>query len=1029
MKTIFDSCEPRPEVLAGELREEIFAARLKDVIDGKADRVYQDVAVFFDNTYPTEGLKLLLDEALGRLTGKKPANNAIVRLETSFGGGKTHSLIALYHAANGLVTPAIARGVVDPALLPRPGQIHVAGVVGSDLDPSTGLHHPEDGIRTYTLWGELAYQLAGPAGYALAEESERLRAAPGTGLFEELTGNRPTLIMLDEIARHMRVAQTVPTATGKSDLAEQTVAFLLSLLEFAAGRADVVVVLTLADAGDAFAQETAHLRQQLAEARRISARQERVITPTGETEIAAIVRHRLFSAIDEAAAQQAARFYTEAYRSWGDQNVALSQRALRAEYAQEIAGGYPFHPELLNALNLKVATIPNFQKTRGALRLLALVVRRLWQQHPADAWLIHPHLVDLAVSDIVEELTSRLDRPAFKQVIEADITSPKAGSPAHAQELDQPGLATGKPPYARRVATAVFLHSLTQGIASGVDPADLLLAVLAPGDDPLLVHKAAERLYDKGWFFEWDGHRYRFKTEPSLNKIVTDEMVMVGRTKAKDELDGRIRQVWKSGVFKVVPFPQEAGDVDDDAGLPKVAILHYDAAAVTADAPGPPDLALKIAEHAGALEGYRRFRNNVLFLVADGERTEETVQTAQRYLAIARITGDAQRMAEFNAEQRAKLKKMGEAAELDVRVAITRTYRHLYYPSASAPQRDGNLAHDLLPAQDQGEVQKDQSAVVLRALSLQQKVLSGNDQALAAAYVKSRAWDTNQVTMSTDDLRQAFARRLALPILLDLNQLKKTVLNGVKGQVWLYYDAEAGVAYDQDSPPPAVQVGDEAHLYLPEEAARLDLPIKGKEKRPKPEPDTTEQVCPVCGQPASQCTCGEQIGPATRKEPLRGEGVPQQAFQQLLDRCHDQGVTHLAALRVTLRGEGKTGARNMRTLGLVIPQLGKGEFQVEQSYNAEFGAGQYLSSKAALSWEIYRRLKQVTDALADEADKLVVSTALIARFAEALAVEGDHFRTIHEVMTTVGLDKIEVAAEPGKDPEGSAPWSREGSAP
>lgn len=1012
MKTIFDSCDPRPEVLKGELREEIFAARLKDVMDGEADRVYQHPATFFENTYPTEGLKLLLDEALGRLTGTNPANNAIIRLETAFGGGKTHNLIALYHAANGRVSADMVHGVVDPTLLPQPGQVRVAGVVGSDLDPTTGLYHPEDDVRTYTLWGELAYQLAGASGYKLAEESDRHRAAPGTGLFKELIGDQPTLLMLDEIARHMRVAQTVPTATGKSDLGEQTVAFLMSLLEFAASRADIVVVLTLADAGDAFAKETAQLREQLAEARRISARQERVITPTGETEIAAIVRHRLFSHIDETVAREAVRFYADAYRPWSEQNVALPQRALRAEYAQEIADDYPFHPELLNTLNRKVSTIPNFQKTRGALRLLALVVRQLWEQRPADTWLIHPHHVSLVVPAIVEDLTSRLERPAFKQVIEADIASPKKGSPAHAQILDRAWVDAGKAPYTRHVATAVFLHSLTQGIASGVDPADLLLAVLAPGDEPLLVHKAAELLYDKGWFFEWDGHRYRFKTEPSLNKIVTDEMGMVGRTKAKKELDSRIRQVWKSGIFKAEYFRQEAGEVDDDAGLPKLVVLHYDAATATAAEPIPPELVRKIADYAGTLEAYRRFRNNLVFLVADDERVDEMVQTAQRYLAIARITGDAERMAEFTAEQRTKLKKMGEAAELDVRVAITRAYRHLYFPSATAPQRDSYLCHDLLPAQDQGEVQKDQSAIVLRALSLQKKLLTGNDPTLAAAYVKSRAWDTNQVSMTTDDLRQAFARRLGLPILLDLNQLKKTILNGVRGQVWLYYDAAAQMGYDHESPPPAVQVSDEAHLYLPEEAGRIKLPIKGKEGIVVGGGDGPEHTCPVCGQPVSQCTCGDEIEPVVRRERLSGEGVPQQALQQLLDRCHDQEVARLAVLRIVLRGEDKAGARNLRTLGLIVPQLGKGEFEIEQSYNAEFGNGQYISSKVALNWELYRRLKQVTDALAGEAVKFVATTTLTLSFPEGLEVQGDQFRTLHEVMTTVGLDKIEVEGEP-----------------
>ena len=1009
MQTIFDNCKPRPEVLKGELREEIFAARLKDVIEGKADPVYQDPMTFFDNTYPTEGLRLLLDEALGRLTGAKPANNSIIRLETAFGGGKTHNLIGLYHVVGGFAPGPSFAGT---ALVPARGTVRVVGVVGSDLQPRDGLEHGD--VTTYTLWGELAYQLGGAAGYAFASGGDRDRSAPGTGLLEKLVGDEPTLIMLDEVARHLRAAKTVPTVTGKSDLAEQTVAFLMSLFEFAASKERVVVVLTLADPRDAFGKETEELRHELAEARRVSARQERVITPTGETEIPAIVTHRLFKFVDQDAARETARAYTEFYRQLVERGANLPQRSVRAEYAEEMIADYPFHPELLNTLTLKTATIPNFQKTRGALRLLAIVIRRLWEARPSDTYVIHPFHLDLGDEGIADDLTSRLDRPAYRQVIEADIVSPKVGVPAHAQVFDQPLLKAGKPPYTHRVAATVFLHSLTQGIASGVHPPDLFLAVLVPGDDPVLSHKAAERLNDEGWFFEWDGRRYRFKPEPSLNKIVTDEMGMVGRTKAKAELDSRIRQVWKSGIFEVVPFPQEAGEVDDDAGLPKLALLHYDAATATATDPAPPELARKIADYAGSLEGYRRFRNNVLFLVADDERVDEMVQTAQRYLAIARITGDAERMSEFTAEQRKKLKKMGEAAELEVRVSITCTYRHLYFPRADAPQRDSNLAHEILPAQDQGQVKQDQSAVVLRALRQQQKTLTGDDPTLAAAYVKSRAWDTNQVSLTTEELRQAFARRLGLPILLDLNQLKKTILNGVKSHVWVYYDAAAELGYDADSPPPAIQIDDEVYLYLPEEAIRVGLPIKGKTEDEGRGTKDEEPTCPICGHPKSQCTCAGDINFPTRlaKMPLRGQGVPQQAFQQLLDRCNDRQVTHLSTLRLILRGDGPAGARNMRTLGLVIPQLGKGEFLVEQTYNAEFVEGQYLSSKTALDWNLYRRLKQVTDALAQEAAKFVHVTRLTARFPGGLDVRGDQFRIIHEVLTTVGLDKVELEGEP-----------------
>lgn len=1021
MQPIFETCVPRPEVLSGELKEDIFAARLRDVMRNQAVPVYQDPAVFFENTYPTAGLRLLLTEALGRLTGRRPASSPILRLETAFGGGKTHNLIALYHLARGATAPA---EVLPADLIPSPGQIAIAGVVGSDLDPATGEYHAEDNLRAYTLWGELAYQLGGRAGYALAKESDVNRAAPGTGLFEELIGERPTLIMLDEVARHMRSAQAIPTATGKSDLAEQTVAFLMSLLEFAVSKARVVVVLTLAASGDAFARETDHLKAQLAEAHKVTARQERVITPTGETEIAAIVRHRLFTRIDPAAAVATAQAYSAAYQTWYAQNVILPSNALTADYAQALQQAYPFHPELLNALNLRVATIPNFQRTRGALRLLALVVRRLWESRPADAWMIAPYHVDLRTTQIAEELTSRLERPAFKQVLEADIISPKGAAPGHAYQIDGAWVSAGKPPYARRVATTVFLHSLVQGAVSGIDPAGLLLGTLAPGDEPILVYKAAERLADAGWFFEWDGQRYRFKPEPSINKIINDEMAMVGRIRAKEEADARIRKLWKSGTFEVVPFPTTPGDVDDNAGLPKLAILHYDAAGVTAGEAAPPELARKLAERAGTLEGFRRFRNNVLFLVADRERVDAMVETAQRYLAIERLSGDAQRLREFTAEQQKQIKKLGEAAELDVRVAISRAYRHLYFPSADALQRDANLAHEMLPAQDQGDVPPDQSTVILRTLRQQQKALTGNEALLAAAFVKSRAWDAQQAQGTTEELRQAFARRLSLPLLFDLNQLKKTILNGIKAQVWVYYDAAAEMGYDHDSPPPLVQIGESAYLYAPEEAARLGLPIKGKTQPvggtvsgPGPEP-----TCPVCGNPVSRCTCDEDDGwtPPVAPDPLRGEGVPQQALQQLLDRCHDQQVTHLAELRLTLDGAGKTGATNLRLLGVIIPQLNARDVQVSLKYNAQYGSkAQYITAQADLTWEQYRQLKPATDELAKAATAFAVTLVVTLPFPAGLDVGGDAFRALHDVLTTVGLDAIRLDARSWKPDEGA----------
>lgn len=1003
MQSIFATCEPRPEVLSGELREEIFAARLRDVVEGCADDLYQKPGIFFDNTYPTEGLRLLLDEALGRLSGAKPSNNAIIRLETAFGGGKTHNLIALYHAARGSVPPD---DFVDRQLIPKPGTVRVAGVVGSDLEPTIGLAH--DDATTFTLWGEIAYQLGGAQAYERVRQSEIDRTAPGTGFLDELIGDQPTLIMLDEVARHLRAAKTVPTATGRSDLAEQTVAFLMSLFEFAASKKQAVVVLTLADSSDAFGRETDELRQEiareLAEAKRLSARQERVITPTAETEIAAIVTHRLFRHIDRAAAANTARAYMEYYRQCVDHNADLPQRALRAEYAQEIEANYPFHPDLLTALNRKVSTIPNFQKTRGALRLLAMVVRRLWE-HPQDGiYLIHPFDVDLGHEGIANDLTGRLERPRFKQVIEADIVSHLPGSQAHAQAIDA---MVGGVPFTQRIATTAFIHSLTQGVASGVDPADLTLAVLTPGDDPALVQRAADRLLDKGWYFEYDGHRFRFKPEVSLNKIVEDEMGAVGLVKAKMELDQRIRQVWKKGFLKPVFFPSEPADVDDDAGAPKLVIVHYDAATTTTSSASPPDLVVRLFNHTGAQEGYRTFKNNLVFLVADGDQVENMVTHAQRYLAIRRILNDAERLNDFYENQRQKLKRMGDTAELEVRVAITKAYRWLYYPSGDAPQAHSNLAREQLQVQDQGEVNVDQSEVVLRVLKTLEKVQTQDSPPLSAQFVRSKAWDSGMTHLSTEDLARAFARKMSLRMILDPNQLKKTIRNGIEQGVWIYYDAREQVGYDAESPVPVIQIGDETYLYAPDEYARLGWRIKRPDEQLLPRPD---ERCPICGNLVAECTCGKKVTPSLPA--LQGEGAPAQAFQRVLDLCHDQGIARLRQISVSLESASPQEANELRALGLAIPQMGKGDFWIEQTLAAEFGGGEQIQVTFQGGWERYKRLKPVTEAFALESNRLSARITLRVDFAQGLDVRGDQFRTISEVCAQLGLGHITVRAEP-----------------
>ncbi len=1012
MQSLYRTCEPRPEVVRGEIREESFAARLKDVLDGTADPVYHDPEIFFDNTYPTAGLRTIVREVLGRLSGQDPAANAVVRLETPFGGGKTHALIALYHAARG---SAAAAKLVDPAFVPAPDTVRIAGVVGSDLDPTGGLLHRD--VTTYTLWGELAYRLGGLAGYQLVAESDRhTKAAPGSGVLEQLIGDRPTLILLDEIARYLRAASAVPTATGRSDLAEQTIAFLLSLLEFAASRERVVVVLTLADPADAFGKESEELRQRLAEARRVSARSERVITPAGEDETAAIVSHRLFRSIDRAAARETAEVYLASFRRLVEQGIPLLPEVTNAEYAERIVSTYPFHPELLRVLSLRVATIPNFQRTRGALRLLALVVRRLWEQRPESLHLIHPHHIDLSWEPIVEDLTSRLDRPAFKQVIAADIASPVPGQPAHAQRIDQEEAAPGRPPYAQRVATAIFLNSLVQAHAAGIEEPALLASVLEPGDDPAPVRRVLGRLLSECWFLAHDQLRYRFGTEVQLPKVIADEMAVVPVSLAKAKLDERIRHVWQRGAFHPVYFPSEPADIPDDANEPKLAIVHYDAASTTAAESRPPDLVRLLFERAGVAGGFRVYRNNLVFLVADREQIEGLVTKARRYLALERLAGDPARLRDFSLEQQKQLREERDRAELELRVAITRAYRFLYYPSSDGDPGSVPLARLLMPAQDQGDTKANQTEVVVRLLRQVDKVRTGDDKPFAAAYVRSLAWESQAGQVSTEEVRRAFARRVSLPILLDINLLKRTIRDGIRTGTWVYYAARERLAYDRESPEPAIEISEEAFLYTPEEAAHRNLPLAGRRAEATVEP----KRCPVCGNPVESCTCGSEL-PSTAPPPrqLHASGVPAQVLQALSDQAQDAGIERLATLRLRLDQAGQEAVQALRTFGVLVGQLEWRPVRITVHGKAAFGEGERLTVDYSGSVERWSSVQQPLQHLGAVASEFVLQIELEIRFGS----DGMDCRRavgrLRELFELGLLGKVQLTAEPWNEEKGA----------
>ncbi|MFP4124753.1 ATP-binding protein [Coleofasciculus sp.] len=812
LPSIFNTCIPRGEIQAGELSVDLFAAKVRPVVEGNAPLVYQDANVFFANTFPTDGIKTLIREVFGRLSGAA-TGSPVIRLETSFGGGKTHDEIAIWHICKqGRRIDGLDR-FADLTLIPDYA-VQVAAIDGRDLDPENGVHHGSTGITTFTLWGEIAYQVGGIAGYQLLRGSDTSGISPGTSVLERLTDGKPTVIILDEIARYLRAAEG--KVVGQSTLSKQVVAFLFSLMDLAASVNHLILVYSLASASDTFSEETTELNEVI----RASARQERVLSPSTDIEIYNIVKQRLFESVSAKAAEDAASEYLSAYRA---SRINLPDGCQDAPYANAIASSYPFHPELFNLLTKKIASIPEFQRTRGALRLFAMVVRHLWQTPTEWIPMIHTHHIPVGVeAKVTDELTSRLQRPLMRNPIQADIYN-ASGREAYAQVQDQQWVVAGKPPFSTWVARTIFLHSLTQGISSGIRRAELNLSLLTPGLEIGFVDQVLDKLTAVAWYLDNDPITSiaRFKEEPSINKIITEEKEQVGKIQAKDDLRSRRDSIFASKAFKLV-IPDSPADVDDVPDPIALCVIDFDNVTVSSSQDPAPYLIEQIFDNTGESGKFRTYRNRLLFLVANKHELERTVDLAREHKGIKNILASPNRLEDISESQQKQLRQKDGEIDLRLRVAITNTYRHLFYPANDPVKAPKGLMHYTLPAQDSSTVKgkSNQQDVILKALRDCGKVRAeAEDQAkpFAPAYILQKVWLSGIDHWTTKSLREEFAKNLALnmPIEAEIPKLRTTVKRGLVEGQWdmkvgerLFIKADGSL-----TPPEPIEFSERMVLY------------------------------------------------------------------------------------------------------------------------------------------------------------------------------------------------------------------------
>jgi predicted AAA+ superfamily ATPase len=509
-----DIVEPHVDVRSGDLAMGTYAANLAAVAEGRhtGAAVYSDPDEFFASTYFTEAMQKVLSDAWRVLAGK--SGDRVLQLRTPFGGGKTHTLLALYHLAT---SPRAAHAVPELSDLPDPGPVRTAVLSGEYLDPQRG--REVDDRRILTMWGELAFQLGGWEAYDEMLVDGQEGAPPGGEILGRLLGDASSLILIDEAVHYVAKGRAIER--GDSDVARLTMLFLQNLSEAVnQSRCGALVYSLQSSVGEAVGEE-----QLLRDLEKIAARIDTRREPVSGDEVLRVVQRRLFESLgDEAVHREVAQAYaanleseltaiaeTESDRREArDRAQALEQRILLA---------YPFHPELLDIMQHRWASLATYQRTRGALQFLATVLNALWSGEGRAGALIGPGDIDFAHEGTRSTFFEQVgEERQYRAVVEADFLAGDAGAGLVDGRLggESPALANLR--VGSRVATAIMLMSFGQqeGEDRGAPEREVLDATVTPELDGNLVRAALRELRGEALLYlHHTGRRYRFEPRPN----------------------------------------------------------------------------------------------------------------------------------------------------------------------------------------------------------------------------------------------------------------------------------------------------------------------------------------------------------------------------------------------------------------------------------------------------------------------------------------------------------------------------------
>jgi predicted AAA+ superfamily ATPase len=776
---------PHPDVASGRFQQAEFAADLWQVYLDEGSDEYRDPTEFYRRTYLTDGLQQLLTNALRRLSGK--GGDPVIELQTNFGGGKTHAMLALYHLCQAMQIsdlPGMEQIFQTVGIAAPPQNVNVAVLVGNKLQPSGIVpYKPEHASQNRplikTLWGELAWQLGGAEGYELVRQADETSTNPGDALKGLFNRFSPCLILIDEWVSYARQLHEQSDLPGGSFDTQFT--FAQTLSESAKNAKDTLLVVSIPSSDIEIGGDRG--KEALDRLKNAIGRVESPWRPASAEESFEIVRRRLFqTTVDPSLFVQrdaVVKAFMEMYRT---QSQEFPSECKESDYERRMKAAYPIHPELFDRLYTDWSTLDKFQRTRGVLRLMAKVIHSLWERNDQSLMILPAH-IPIDDQQVQSELTRYLE-DNWLPVIDKDVD----GTNSLPLTLDRNNPNLGRYSACRRVTRTVYMGSAPTLRAAnrGLEDRRVKLGCVQPGESVATFGDALRRLTDQATYLYIDGNRYWVSTQPNVNRTAQEraDQFLSDRYQVCKEITDRLEAFNKKpsdrGEFSAVHVaPESTADIPDDPSLGvRLVVLdpQHPHTRLSDDSPARKwvDDALN---HKGS--GPRYYKNTLLFLSADKAKIENLERNVAQYLAWESVLADDKKKTlNLDNFQRSQAETKRDGSNKDVDNILCDTYQWLLIPTQPDAQGGIEWKETRLQGQDSPIIRASRKAVyegdLLATYAATNLRLEALDKFL---------WrDTNHIDLKR--LWEYLTQYIYLPRLKNQAVLLEAVRDGVTSTVW-----------------------------------------------------------------------------------------------------------------------------------------------------------------------------------------------------------------------------------------------------